>query len=93
MEAVETHAADVGAKPVCEALGLSRATFYRSKAGSIVERESAPDHPASPRALSSQEGQEVLNLVHGQRFMDQAPREIYATLLDEGRYVWSVRTM
>jgi putative transposase len=31
--------------------------------------------------------------MHSERFMDQAPREIYATLLDEGRYLCSVRTM
>jgi putative transposase len=93
MEAVETFRADIGVKPACEALGLSRATFYRSKAGSSVKQESAPDRPADPRALSPEERQEVLDLMHGERFMDQAPREIYATLLDEGRYLCSVRTM
>jgi len=93
MEAVETFGADIGVKPACEALGLSRATFYRSKAGSSVQQKSAPDRPADPRALSPEQRQEVLNLMHGERFMDQAPREIYATLLDEGRYLCSVRTM
>jgi putative transposase len=35
----------------------------------------------------------VLNLLHTPRFADQAPAEIYATLLDEGVYHCSIRTM
>jgi hypothetical protein len=35
----------------------------------------------------------VLDLLHEERFVDQAPATIYATLLDEGRYVCSVPTM
>lgn len=32
-------------------------------------------------------------MLHSERFVDQSPAEIYATLLDEGRYLCSVRTM
>jgi hypothetical protein len=35
----------------------------------------------------------VLDLLHAPRFADQAPAEIYATLLDEGVYHCSIRTM
>jgi putative transposase len=35
----------------------------------------------------------VLGILHQERFVDQAPATIYATLLDEGRYVCSVPTM
>jgi putative transposase len=35
----------------------------------------------------------VLTQLHGPRFVDHAPREIYATLLDEGHYLCSPRTM
>jgi len=35
----------------------------------------------------------VLKLLHEPRFADQAPVEIYATLLDEGIYHCSIRTM
>ena len=34
-----------------------------------------------------------MNLLHTPRFADQAPAEIYATLLDEGVYHCSIRTM
>jgi putative transposase len=35
----------------------------------------------------------VLAVLHEPRFMDFAPAEVYATLLDEGRYLCSERTM
>lgn len=49
--------------------------------------------PQPPLALSSSERSEVLTLLHEDRFMDKAPRELYATLLDEERYLCSIRTM
>jgi putative transposase len=91
MEVVETSKTEIGAKPACDALGLSRATHYRHKAPPGQAKPCAPS--ASPRALKAEERKQVLALMHSERFMDQAPREIYATLLDEGRYLCSVRTM
>jgi putative transposase len=35
----------------------------------------------------------VLSILHTERFIDKAPTEVYATLLDEGTYHCSVRTM
>jgi putative transposase len=35
----------------------------------------------------------VLDLLHAPRFADQAPAEVYASLLDEGVYHCSIRTM
>jgi len=94
MEAIDTFGGDIGVKPSCEALGLSRATYYRTKASPNMERTSVPALPDPPaRALSPEERKQVLDLMHSERFMDQAPREICATLLDEGRYLCSVRTM
>jgi putative transposase len=45
------------------------------------------------RTLDSQEEDRLLELLHSARFIDQAPAQIYAALLDEGRYVCSIRTM
>lgn len=39
------------------------------------------------------ERRDVLDILHDERFVDQAPREVYAALLDDGRYLCSVRTM
>lgn len=45
------------------------------------------------RALTEAERQAVLDVLHSPRFVDQSPVEVYATLLDEGTYLCSVRTM
>ena len=92
MKAVEELVPVVGAAPACEALGVPRASFYRQKA--------PPPDPAEPRrrpnppqALSDSERREVLDVLHSPRFVDKAPAEVYAALLDEGIYLCSVRTM
>jgi len=79
----------VGVAPVVAALGLSRATFYRRRQGPRAPRP----RPASPRALTVDEQQAVLAVLHEPRFADQAPAEIYATLLEEQTYLCSIRTM
>jgi transposase InsO family protein len=45
------------------------------------------------RALSSEERRQVRDLLNSERFTDQSPYEVYATLLDEGVYHCSIRTM
>jgi len=35
----------------------------------------------------------VLGVLHSEKFVDKAPQEVYAALLDEGQYVCSIRTM
>ena len=74
-------APEIGVKAACDALGLPRASFYRERRGHPV----APKiHHPSPRALTDAERAQVLETVNSDRFADQAPAEIYATLLDEG---------
>ena len=89
MRAVEEAAGDLGAAAACDALGVPRGSFYRWR---------APAHgphpePAHPRALTGPERTEVLSVLHEERFVDKAPVEVYATLLEEGRYLCSVSTM
>ena len=80
----------IGIMPACRALGVSRATFYR-------RRRSTPGHqqprPTPARALCEAEREQVLDVLAGPRFVDRAPAEVVATLLDEGRYLCSERTM
>lgn len=76
--------------PACEALGVSRATLYRRRLKQV--RESRP-RPRSHRALGAEERQRVLDELRCRRFMDKAPAEVWATLLDEGKYYCSIRTM
>jgi putative transposase len=89
MQAVETASVTMGTAPACDALGLSRASVYRQRQPAV--RRAA--RPAPPRALAPSERQVVLDTLHAQRFLDQAPAQVHATLLDEGRYLCSSRTM
>jgi putative transposase len=133
-----------GISPICDALGLSTATFYRRRAvaackcvtptpilpptGDLVSRAvpgqddqtatapvlttdpSAEATPArnevepletvapkgkriSHRALSTAECNLVLAALNEDRFCNLAPAEVFATLLDEGKYMCSERTM
>jgi putative transposase len=71
---------------------VSRASFYRRRwreEAPTIERRAAP----SPRALSAEQREHVRDTLNSERFMDKAPREVYATLLDKGEYLCSVRTM
>jgi len=90
IQAAGSLADEVGVVAACAALGVARATFYRRRKPKSQDR---PPRPKSPRALSVAEQQAVLDELHSQRFVDQAPAQIYATLLDEGTYLCSIRTM
>jgi len=84
----------VGATAACRAVGRARATHYRHHRKSPPPPRPAPKPPRpQPRALSEQERQGVLEVLHSERFIDAAPPEVYATLLDEGIYLASVPTM
>lgn len=94
MSAAEQLATDVGKKSACLALDVSRASFYRRDARQKAadDNRRGPDRQP-PLALSPEERRAVLDTLHSPRFIDDAPQEIYATLLDEGCFLCSVRTM
>ena len=81
----------IGTRPACRAVGASPATVYRRRTPS-APRPPRP-RPTPARALSEPERAAVLNVLHGDRFVDASPAEVYATLLDEGTYLCSERTM
>jgi len=78
---------------ICAATGVSRATVARKRARLSAPPAIARPRPRPARALTGPQRREVLDLLHAPRFADQAPAEIYATLLDEGVYHCSIRTM
>ena len=55
--------------------------------------EEERSRPVPVLALTKQERKNEIDILHSERFQDKAPRQIYATLLDEGQYHCSVRTM
>lgn len=78
-------------RAACAAAGMSRATFYRRR--NRPEKPERSPRPASSRALSESERGQVLSVLHEPRFVDKAPGQVYATLLDEHRYICSISTM
>ncbi len=89
MEAVPGLAQEVGVEGACAALGVPRATWYRHQQ---PEKPRQP-RPKSHRALSDSEVATVLATLTEERFVDRAPEEVYATLLDEDTFLCSPRTM
>jgi putative transposase len=82
----------LGSVAACQALGVSRASLHRLRHPPPPLPE--PRHRWSPpRALTAEERVVVLDHLHAERFQDRSPAEVYATLLDEGVYCCSIRTL
>jgi putative transposase len=90
MIACQELSKEVGTAAACKSLDIARPTYYRRLG---ARDEQASSRPAPPRALGAAERQEILDVLHTDRFVDKAPVEVYASLLDEGVYHCSVRTM
>jgi len=95
MVATEQLAPTVGVSVACRALGVPRSTLYRRRRRGHESPRAGARHAArrSPRALSAHEREAVLQQLHATRFADRSPAEVWATLLDEGKYLCSERTM
>ncbi len=99
MDAVTRLAPTVGIVAACDFLAVARASFYRQRPVLGPSASPAPE-PAMPversvpaRSLSEDERAAVLLVLHEERFQDRSPAAVQATLLDEGQYLCSTRTM
>ena len=81
----------IGTRPACRAVGASVATVYRRRRP--PEPRVRRPRPTPARALTPPEHEAVLEVLHSERFVDVSPEETWATLLDEGTYLCSTRTM
>jgi putative transposase len=82
----------VGVSTACRVLGVPRCGVYRERNNEGPKQEQAC-RPPSIRALSQAERSQVKEVLNSERFQDASPRQIWATLLDEGIYLCSWRTM
>ena len=89
MQTVAELSPRLGVAPTCAALDVARASFYRQQR----PRPEPRPRPTPPRALTEGDRQAVLDTLHEPRFADLAPAQVYATLLDEDRYLCSERTL
>lgn len=91
MDAIDQLGGDVATAPVCRGLGVARASLYRRRRPQPIPK---PRRSRPARSLSPEERQEVLATLHSDRFVDAAPAQVVATLLEEDeRYLCSTRTM
>lgn len=93
MAALEQLRAVVGVKPACQALAVPRATWYRRRRRQTHPSSKENKQRFSPRALSPSEQSAVMACLYEERFQDCSPPQVYAALLDEGRFHCSIRTM
>jgi putative transposase len=89
IKAAEELGEKVGVSEACRVLGVSRSSVYRARKG---KGEPSP-RPTPAWALSEEKKVEVHEMLNSERFCDSSPRQVYATLLDEGTYYCHWRTM
>ncbi len=91
----EQLAETLGLAMACDLLNMPRSAVYcaRQAAGTPITSGAKPIRVSPGRALSQAEQDHVRQTLNSERFVDDAPREVYATLLDEGTYLCSPSTM
>jgi putative transposase len=94
MEAARGLSESVGTVQACNALCLPRSSYYRHFSMKEPVDSCAAAREASPRALSPDERETVLETLCSPRFVDKSPAQVFAALLDEDdKYLCSIRTM
>ena len=94
--ALRDHGDTLGVPTLSTALGVGRATAYRWRrppATQTAATRTAGVRRPSPRALTAEEQAQVLAHLHAERFVDQSPAQVFATLLDKDTFLCSPRTM
>jgi putative transposase len=95
MRAVAELAPHIGMRGACAALAVSHGFVSRDRLRhrATVPRCAPRVRPRPPLALCDAEQQILLGVLDSERFADIAPATVFATLLDEGHYYGSIRTM
>jgi putative transposase len=83
----------IGVAAACVALTINRAGVYRERTGGHLRVPRVAARARPPLSLTQAEQDVLLGLLDSERFAEMAPAAIFATLLDEGRYHGSIRTM
>jgi putative transposase len=92
MNAVEELSSWVGVKQACEHLAIPRSSVYRRRRRRFSSL-SVGALRFSARRLKDEEKSLILACLHEERFQDCSPAQVYASLLDDGQYHCSIRTM
>jgi len=90
MDTVLSIAPALGVTITCAAFGVARSSYYRKRAPVYGPKE---HRRSPPRRIPESERKAVLDVLHEERFVDLAPAQVFATLLEENRYLCSLRSM
>lgn len=91
MNVVKDMSLELGVRKSCRDLGVSRSNYYywlKVHRETNVSQRNLPDFTYSPRQREM-----ILQILNSEPHMNQTPYQVYASLLDEGKYICSVRTM
>jgi len=85
----------IGVALTCVVLQMNRSGVYRERARLQGRSRPVPVQPPRrpPLSLTPAEQDLLLGVLDSERFADVAPATVFATLLDEGCYHGSIRTM
>ena len=89
MQSAEQLGQYIGVQAACLALTIPRSSLYRAR----KPRPEQASPKFSPRTFSQAEKINIRQELNSERFQDHTPREVYATLMDEGQYLCSWRSM
>jgi len=89
MKTTETFAKNLGLAAACNMLGVPRSSLYRAR----QPKAEAKPRPRPKRALTADDKTKVHQVLNSERFVDLAPRQVYASLLDDDIYLCHWRTM
>jgi putative transposase len=78
---------------LCSEMNIPRATYYRHLDNNKCAHNQSFLGTSPANALTEQEKQVVLDLLHSERFVDKTPYDVYYELIDKGQYYCSPRTM
>lgn len=84
------HRASLGIFGLCKAFSMARSTFYRAVKNN---RPAGKQRPANLRRIPDEQRQQIIHTMNSERFCDMSPPEIFTSLLDEGAYLCSIRSM
>ena len=93
MESIDELGESIGISEACGHLGVSRSTWYRWKNPSESHQKKSKVSKVPPRTLNKKEREGVRQILNSERFRNMSPRQVYATLLDEGVYYCHWSTM
>ena len=91
MNAAKEASANLDVKAACEALGVPRSSFYRQRWGRRLTHPRP--RPRPPRTLTKPQEKEILDVLHSEPYVDKAPAQVWASMLDQGMVLCCVRTM